>query len=257
MAFGAIMGQTPLVETSPLDRIGLYQILGKGSGIWTPQQLGKYLVIVIGPGGDGGRGYGNNTAINVSSGAGGGSGGIAVFELKLDNLNSYTYEITDTYSKFNNQVTCNSGENGQDGQFQKESKGGDGGNVESDIELLLKANGLSGENGKNVTLSNSELVGTPNKGASLPLVLNFPLFYGGKSGILLGTIQDSFNVKIIKAMDGTVHKESGFVYSGCVGMGADGTPSYIVSSNQFPVVLPYSKAKGGDGAIIIQYLGKD
>ena len=257
MAFGAIMGQTPLVETSPLDRIGLYQILGKGSGTWTPQQTGNYLVIVIGPGGDGGQGYGNAYSVYASSGAGGGSGGVAVFKLKLDNLNSYPYEITNTYSKFNNQVTCNSGESGENGQLQKESKGGAGGSVESSIELLLKANGLNGESGKSMPLGNESL-GEPNKGASLPLILNFPLLYGGKAGILLGTIQNPFTVKIIKGMDNTVFKETGLVYSGGVGMGGDGNPSYTSSSsNQFPVVSAYTKGKGGDGAIIIQYLGKD
>ena len=259
MAFGAIMGQTPLAETSPLDKIGLYQILGKGSGTWTPQQTGKYLVIVIGPGGDGGKGaLSQASSIYAYGGAGGGSGGVAVFELEVNELIEFSYEITDSSAIWNKQVTCNSGKPGQNGatvtpQPTLTILGGKGGTVDASIPLLLKANGLKGTD-SNYTYSG--LLDSFNVGASLPIVLNFPFFNQNKTGILLGSVTNGTPFQE-RNNSGVLTKQSVTPLGGLIGCGGDGGVGVWNAQYSGISVIVSTPGKGGDGAIIIQYLGKD
>lgn len=268
MAFGAIMGQTPLVETSPLDRIGLYQILtgGDNTGNWTPPYTGKYLITVIGPGGDGGNGANLHSVsidYNVCSGSAGGSGGVCIFELDVQQITSFNYQITDEVTIWKSPlISCYSGQPGQNGASQPKAtgqlslEGGKGGAViASDVSVLLKANGLPGKNSILATPSQEPTI-VP-KGGSLPAVVNFPSFYGGKTGILLGSVVNGKRFEVIDRNNGVVTTFSDVPFGGMFGVGGDAGPSCITNPTPSSQVNVATGAKGGDGAIIIQYLGKD
>lgn len=230
---------------------------------FTPTVSGKYRVVCIGKGGDGGTGasYGNyNRTYYCMSGSGGGAGGIGIGEIKLTAGQPYNISITSTETNFGSgRIIAKAGSNGESGTYDSNQGsvpttiGGAGGTV-SGTEVLLRYPGSKGGNGTSsddgdVNMANV-LISNGGAGGSVTCSLDPQAFTDSAIGAFQFGRKDG--TKSYASYNESKVDQSKEVFGGYVGAGGDGSGG-VFSGGDYNEHSG-TPGEGGPGAVLIELI---
>lgn len=230
---------------------------------FTPTVSGKYRVVCIGKGGDGGTGavYSSyNRYYYCMSGSGGGAGGIGIGEIDLTAGQAYSIAVTNSETNFGNgRIIAKAGSNGQSGTYDSDSSsvpttiGGAGGTV-SGADVLLRYPGSKGGNGVeasdgDVNIANVQ-ISNGGAGGSVTCSLDPQAFTDSAIGAFPFGRKDG--AKAYASYNESTVDQSKEVFGGYVGAGGDGSGG-LFSGNAYNEHHG-TPGKGGPGAVLIELI---